>query len=159
METPFSAAFMIFIILWYEGDREVSFVPLVLWVLAGIGWVLALSVDDSSSFWKWNGYIITSMHHTLKERKRKRNVCMKILQIFFFYFKMFLLSSIKDLDISHTLCLIESVTVRATRALANMVVFFFFFFFFALSWGGGALNSYLRPLCPCMREMWCLSQK
>lgn len=38
--------------------------------------------------------------------------------------KMFLLSSIKDLDISHPLRSIVSVAVRATGALANMAVAF-----------------------------------
>lgn len=38
--------------------------------------------------------------------------------------QMFLLSPIEDLDSSHPLCSIVSVTVRATRALANMAVVF-----------------------------------
>lgn len=46
MEMPFFAAFMIFIISWYEGDREASFIPSV-YMGACWSWVLALSVDDS----------------------------------------------------------------------------------------------------------------
>ena len=76
MEMPFFAAFMIFIILWlWRGWRGVIH-PQFIWVLAGIGWVLGLSADDSSSFWKWNGYVITSKHHILRRRaRRKREMC------------------------------------------------------------------------------------
>lgn len=52
MEMPFFAAFMILIILWWlwMGIERCYLSPNFLWVLAEIGQVLALSVDDRSSF-------------------------------------------------------------------------------------------------------------
>lgn len=49
MEMPFFAAFMIFMVLLMEGDREAPLVPLFSRVFAGSGRVLAPSVNDSSS--------------------------------------------------------------------------------------------------------------
>lgn len=48
-----------------------------------------------------------------------------------------------------------SVSISLSGQLANVAVIFL-----ALSWGCGALNSYLWPPYPCMRERtWCSSQK
>lgn len=102
---PFFAAFMIFIILWYDGDGEASFVPSV-FMGACWNWLSLCPVSGwwFIPFWKWDGYIITSKHHILRRREKKRrrkkwrekrNVRMKFLQFFFF----FLSSSIKNLDI------------------------------------------------------------
>lgn len=74
---------------------------------------------------KWIRYYLKAPYPEKRRKKKKikRNVCMKFLQRRMpVYLKKFLLSSIKD--VSHPPCSIVSVTVRATRALANMVVFF-----------------------------------
>lgn len=152
---PFFAAFMIFIILWYEGDGEASFVPSV-FMGACWNWPSPCPVGGWRFIlleMKWIRYYLKAPYPEKRRRKKKRNVRMKFLQSYV-SLKMFLSSSVKDLDISHSLCSTVSVTVRATRALANMVVVFL-----ALSWGGGALDSYVQPPYPCMRETWCSSQK
>lgn len=156
MEMPFFAAFMIFIILWYEGDGEAFIYPLSLYGCL-LELVLALSADDGSSLWKRNGYVITSKHHILRwrgRRRRRRETCAGNFYRDECLFTPNVFSSPSIEDVSHPPCLIVSVTVRATGALANMAVVFL-----ASSWGGGALNSYLRPPYPSMWETWCSSQK
>lgn len=98
-------------------------------------WVLAPPADDRSSFWKLNGYVITSKHH-IPRRSGGRKEGKREMRAWNFYGEECLLDW-EDFccscrhhpgtwTVTHPPCWIASVT---TRALANMAACFFFFFF------------------------------
>lgn len=82
---PFFAAFMIFIILWYEGDRGDSFVPFS-FMGACWNWLSPCPVSGRQlvpSEMKWIHYYLKAPYPKKKRKKKKRDVCMTFLQILF----------------------------------------------------------------------------
>ena len=139
-------------VIW-RGWRGVSG-PLSLYgCLLELAESFALSADVSSSFWKWNGYVITSKHQILRRgggggRRGWREMCAwnfyrRRMPVYFKCFVFFSCHPSRTFPILHVF---STVTVRATRALAKKHGGGFLFL--ASSWGGGALNSYLRPPLP-----------
>lgn len=157
MEMPFFAAFMIFIILWYEGDGEATFIPSV-YMGACWNWLSPCPVSGWQFIlleMKWIRYYLKAPYPEQKRKKKKKNVCMKFLQRrMLVYFKCFCCHP------SRTWTL-PILYVRLSLSLSGQLEHLqtWRWFFLASSWGGGALNSYLQPPYPCMRETWCSSQK
>lgn len=82
---PFFAAFMIFIILWYEGDRGDSFVPFS-FMGACWNWLSPCPVSGRQLVpleMKWIHYYLKAPYPKKKRKKKKRDVCMTFLQILF----------------------------------------------------------------------------
>lgn len=143
---PFFAAFVIFILLWYEGHGEASFVPSG-FMGACWNWLSFCPVGGwRLIFFKWICYYLKAPYPKDVEMcawNFYTEECLFTSKVFFVCCcRRHHLS--RTLDISHPLHLPVSVTVRATRALEKIAVVFFL----ALSWGGGALNSFLRPPLP-----------
>lgn len=143
-EMPFFAAFMIFIILWYEGDGEATFIPSV-YMGACWNWWSPCPVSRWQFIlleMRWIHYYLKAPYPEKKRKKKKRNACMKFLQRRMpVYLKCFCCHpsrtrTFPDLHIRLSLS-------GQLEHLQNMAVVFL-----ALSWGGGALNSYLRPPLP-----------
>lgn len=133
MEMPFFAAFMIFIILWYDGEGEASLLPRSLY-----GCLLQLS-PCSASGWSLILLEIKRIRYYLKapypEKRRKEGK--REMRAWNFYREECLLACEdfcccscchhpRTWTITHPPCWIASVT---TRALANMAACGFFFFF------------------------------
>lgn len=126
---PFFAAFVIFILLWYEGHGEASFVPSgfmgACWNWLSFcpvgGWQLIFFQMD---LLLPQSTVSQGCRKCVHEIFTQKNACL-LLRFFFVCFCCCRRHLSRTIDISHPLHLRVSVTVRATRALEKITVVFF----------------------------------
>lgn len=159
MGMPFFAAFMIFIILWYEGDGEASFIPSVYMGACwnGFGPHPVSRWQSILLEMKWICYYLKAPYpeKKRKRKKKKRNVCMKFLQrrmpVYFTCFCCYP-SRTWAFPILHVW-----LSLSLSGQLEHLQTWRWFFLLrheVAVPW-----IPTCGPPYPSMRETWCSSQK